>query len=56
MARNITDTNRRDAEILLAALNLIKDNGGSKNMRQLKKSCQNILALSIANSNMLKMK
>lgn len=29
MVRNITDTNRRDAEILLAALNLIKDNGGS---------------------------
>lgn len=36
MARNVTDINKRDAEILMAALNLIKSNGGEMKYASIK--------------------
>lgn len=41
MARTITETNKRDAEILIAALNLIKDNGGEMKYSAIKAELPN---------------
>lgn len=41
MARNVTDNNRREAEILLAALKLIKDNGGEMKYSAIKEELPN---------------
>lgn len=46
MAKELTATNKRDAEILLAVLKLIKDNGGSMRHAEIKNELPNVFQLS----------